>query len=177
MICPNCQCGMRHTDDQMWLKCVCGYQIYAKEFITKDEILMGREVDNPLTSEMEENLKKLIYAINMFRALYNRPMKVTSGYRPIALNLAVGGAKASNHTLCLAIDISDVDGQLREFTLKHLDALKRLGLYCEDFRWTKGWIHYQCVPPKSGKRIFIPNTNPATDPECWDGEYDSKYDD
>lgn len=178
MICANCQSRMRHDDSQLWFKCTCGYQIYAKELISKEEILMGRDKDYPLDNEKLNNLSKLIHAMNMLRALYGKPMKVTSGYRPMAANLAAGGSKRSNHMVCLAVDVHDPNGDLRAFVLKHLDALKHLGLYCEDFRWTPTWVHFQVVPPASGRRIFVPDASEPKAPTAWSGSYDaSKYDD
>jgi len=34
----------------------------------------------------------------------------------------------------------------------------------------------QIVPPASGKRIYVPNSNPFDRPDLWSGTYDKKYD-
>jgi hypothetical protein len=55
--------------------------------ISRDEILMGRDKQAPLTGPMEVNLEKLLKAVNKFRAVWGKPMKVTSGYRPAAISI------------------------------------------------------------------------------------------
>jgi len=88
--------------------------------VTRDEILMGRDKQYPLDGIMEANLEKLLRAVNKFRAVYGKPLKVTSGYRPEAINATVkGAAKKSNHTQCLAVDLADSDGKLAEYCLKN----------------------------------------------------------
>jgi hypothetical protein len=125
--------------------------------ISRDEILMGRDKQAPLTGAMEVNLEKLLKAVNKFRAVYGKPLKVTSGYRPEAINSQVkGAARASNHMVCLAVDFADRDGKLAEYCLNNLKLLEEFGLWMEDPGHTKGWVHLQCVPPRSGNRVFIP---------------------
>lgn len=151
--------------------------------ITKDELLMGRDKAYPkeYTKEISDNLDNLLSAMNQIRSAYGVPMKVSSGWRPAAVNKAIAGAaKKSNHMLGLAVDISDRDGKLREWVLSNLDLMQKLGVYLEDFRWTPTWVHFQIAAPKSGKRIFIPyadiKKNPMMAPDAWSGTYDSKHD-
>jgi hypothetical protein len=125
--------------------------------ISRDEILMGRDKQYPLTGPMEVNLEKLLKAVNKFRAVYGKPLRVTSGYRPAAINSQVkGAAKASNHMVCLAVDLADSGGKLAEYCLNNLKLLEEFGLWMEDPGFTKGWVHLQCVPPRSGSRVFKP---------------------
>lgn len=151
--------------------------------ITKDELLMGRDKSYPkeYTKEVSDNLDKLLGAMNQVRSAYGSPMRVSSGWRPAAVNSSIAGAaKKSNHMLGLAVDILDRDGKLREWVLSNLDLMQSLGIYIEDFRWTPTWVHFQIAPTRSGKRIFIPyadaKKNPMTAPNAWSGTYDSKYD-
>jgi hypothetical protein len=58
---------------------------------------------------------------------------------------------------CLAVDFVDDEKQtLGKWCLTNIKVLEELGLYMEDLRHTKGWVHLQNTPPRSGKRIFIP---------------------
>ena len=75
------------------------------------------------------------------------------GYR--AADSRTGGA-TSPHRIASAVDVFDPDRQLAQWCVKNKAALVELGLWCEDFRWTPGWVHLQCIQPKSGKRIYIP---------------------
>lgn len=125
--------------------------------ITREEILMGRDEKYPLSEEQEQNLEQLLIALNKFRKAYNKPMYVSSGYRPEAINSKVkGAAKKSNHIMCLACDFKDLDGSLDEWCLQNLDILEQCGLYLESPLHTPNWCHLQCKAPKSGNRVFIP---------------------
>ncbi len=125
--------------------------------ITAAEVLMGRDKLAPLTREQKENLQDLLVALNKFRVAYGKPMQVSSGYRPPAINAATpGAAKYSHHMMLLACDFRDADESLDKWCLSHLDVLEKCGLYLEHPDATKGWCHLQVIPPKSGKRVFRP---------------------
>lgn len=125
--------------------------------ITSKEVLMGRDVKYPLSSELRHNLEqRLLPALNRFRTAYGLPMIVSSGYRPPAINQATeGAAKRSNHMLCLACDFVDKDSSLAKFCLDNLALLEKCGLYLEHPKHTPGWVHLQCVAPGSGNRVFF----------------------
>lgn len=138
--------------------------------ITRDEILMGREKEYPLTMELAINLADFMGSINYIRGRYGRPLSTSSGYRPGHYNKDAGGAKDSTHLYCLASDSSDhkkvireIDGKkylIGEFANWCLDNLKELeiaGLFMEDPRYTDGWVHLQKRTPPSLKRVFIPS--------------------
>jgi len=71
------------------------------------------------------------------------------------------GGAGSAHRSARAIDVFDPDRILAQWCVKNKMALVEIGLWCEDFRWTyannASWVHFQCVQPKSGKRIYIPS--------------------
>lgn len=150
--------------------------------ITMDELLMGRAKLADLPSDVQDNLRKLLFAMNEIRASYGFVMIITSGYRrPQDNDATSNAAKLSAHLVGMACDIRDVDGSLYRWVLRNLDLMQKLGIYLEDFRWTRSktkgnWVHFGIRKPGSGKRIFVPSTAPAEDPGCWDGKYDSKYD-
>ena len=125
-------------------------------YFTRDEILMGRDKQHPITPEQSDNLDDLIRALNPVRHLYGAPLFLSSGYRPSMINSNVGGAKRSAHMQCQAVDIIDKDGLIANWVLNHLTLLEENGIFMEDPRYTKGWIHLDIRGPKSGKRVFIP---------------------
>jgi hypothetical protein len=148
--------------------------------ITLGELLMGRQTFEQLTPQQQKNVMILLPRINSVRSLYGKPMKVNDGVRR-EQDTPPNGAKASKHLIGLAVDIDDDDTLFMwKWCLKNLDILQKVGLWLEDPRWTHGkvgtWMHFQCVPPASGKRIFVPSSAPASAPDIWDGKYDSKYD-
>lgn len=122
--------------------------------ITAVEILMGRDNADPLTKDQLYNLLDLLPRVNLIRFHYNKALSVSSGYRPEAINAAVGGAKKSNHTQCKAVDFKDPDGSFAKWCLANMDLLKKAGLYMEDPGHTKGWVHLQSTPTKNNP--FIP---------------------
>lgn len=146
--------------------------------ISKDELLKGRDKQFPseYTQEVSGNLDKLLIPLNKIRDAYGKPMSVSSGWRPAAVNGSAGGASKSKHLVGLACDIVDSDGAVMKWVLQNLQMMKDLGIYMEDFRWTPNWVHFQLGGPGSGKRIYVPNSNPASAPSKWDGKYDSQFD-
>lgn len=131
--------------------------------ITRDEILKDYRsgIIETIPANLEANLTKLLEALNKFRTIYGKPMAVTSGYRNPKKNVAIGGAKKSNHMSCLACDFADSESILDSYCVANQDVLEACGLYLEHPKWTKNWCHLQIVKPISGKRIFIPQ---ATEP-------------
>lgn len=147
--------------------------------ISKDELLKGRDQQyaSDYTAEISANLDKLLIPLNQIRTAYGKPMTVSSGWRPPAINAATAGAAMrSKHMIGLACDIVDSDGQLMKWVLQNLPLMKQLGIYMEDFRWTPSWVHFQLGGPGSGKRIFVPSLDPAKAGQKWDGQYDHQYD-
>lgn len=75
------------------------------------------------------------------------------GFRPHASPV---GAKGSNHKEGLAVDRFDPGGKIDAWCMAHLDVLAECGIWIEHPEKTDGWSHWQCVPPKSGRRVFYP---------------------
>lgn len=147
--------------------------------ISKSEILMGRDklYPNDYTKEVSDNIDKILIPLNVVRQRYGKPMYVSSGWRPLAINSTLSNAgKKSNHILGLAVDFKDPDGKLRDWVIEHLEWLAGLGFYFEDFNYTKGWVHFQIVSPGSGNRIYIPSAKPAPWPGQWNGKYNKELD-
>lgn len=144
-----------------WLSCSCGFrkkeEIRSKEMhIKREELLMGRDTEYPLTPELEANLNNLLTALNGLREKYGKPMIVSSGYRPGKYNVAAGGAKNSSHMSCEACDFKDSSRELTNWCLANLDALEEFGLYMESNDRTPTWVHLQIRRPGSGNRVFKP---------------------
>lgn len=141
---------------------------------------MGRAKLTDLDAETQKNLNILLERINKLRTAYGKPLKVNDGYRR-PQDTPKNGAAKSKHLLGQAIDLDDDDTAfLWKWVQNNLQLMKEIGLWIEDPRWTHGkvgtWMHFQIVPPKSGKRIFVPSTAPASLPKLWDGKYDKKFD-
>jgi len=125
---------------------------------------MGRDKQFPLTPQQQANAKETVRRVNLLLARFGETRKITSGYRPPAINAATAGAaKRSKHLDCLAADIEDANGKLDAWCMKNLKVLEEIGLWLEHpsatknpARFGEGWCHVQIVPPKSGNRVFYP---------------------
>lgn len=147
--------------------------------LTMAELTMGRDKQYPqdFTKAVQQNLTVLLEKMNVIRKAYGKPMTVSSGWRPATINAATpGAAKTSKHIVGLAADIADTDCALWSWCLENLDLIQELGLYLEDKRYTKTWVHFGIGAPASGKRIFKPSSAAPPAPHLFDGKYDSKYD-
>jgi uncharacterized protein YcbK (DUF882 family) len=129
---------------------------------TLKEILEKSSVET--TESILDNLQDLINRINSMNFPVLRVC--TSGFRSPEKQIAIYKAKGiadkskvpmkSKHLIGRAIDVGDEDGLLKQWLLKNIYRLEREGLWCEDFAYTKGWVHFQSVPPISKNRFFIP---------------------
>jgi hypothetical protein len=115
----------------------------------------------PTSPIIDKNLALLLERMNEIRAIWAKPMIITSGLRSDEkqaelIKAGKSTAKLSKHLSGNACDVLDKDGLLGKWCLANEDVLKRIGLWCEHPDYTNGWVHFQIMPPMSGKRFFIP---------------------
>jgi len=118
-----------------------------------------------LTEEQAKNMPILLERINKVRAAWAKPMTVTSGLRSMADHLRIYKEMgitdqskipmASNHLKGAAVDISDPDGKLFDWVKANTKLMEEIGLWMEEKDSHKR-VHFQILPPKSGKRFFNP---------------------
>lgn len=77
---------------------------FTIEEMTKSQTAKLYHIDNTPTEEVAENLKKVMYILDMVRVHIGKPILVNSGYRCKKLNEMVGGVQKSMHTKGLAAD-------------------------------------------------------------------------
>jgi len=118
------------------------------------EKYFGRAIVDP---KIADNAKELLEKVNAFLEHFQGSVQMTSGYRSPEHNKNVGGARSSKHMSGEAIDIYDLDRSLAKFCVLKAELLDQYGLYCEDPRCTRNWVHLQSCPPRSGSRFFIPS--------------------
>lgn len=127
--------------------------------ISLADYYMGRDEKYP--AELDEtkraNAADVVARVNLLLAAFGEDRAVNSGFRPAAVNAATpGSAKLSKHMTCQACDLEDHEGDLDEWAIDHPEVLEKIGLWQEHPASTKGWAHFQIVPPKSGNRVFYP---------------------
>src|SRR5574343_1584036 len=115
--------------------------------------LMGRDKKYPITEKQKENALELLRRVGLlFERIGIKDPSLTSGYRPSVINAKVGGAKMSAHTTCEAGDWENLNNRISD--LISVALLVEFDLYMENPAFTKGWIHLQTRPTRSGNRIF-----------------------
>jgi hypothetical protein len=145
----------------------------STELISMADYWMGRDrrYSLQLESNTRRNAELTVRLANEFLAaalaggvvdLEKHPANqslVVSGWRPPQINAATkGAAPRSNHISGRAIDLYDPDGDLDAWSMSDAGhaELEKIGLWLEHPSKTLGWCHIQTVPPKSGKRVFMP---------------------
>jgi hypothetical protein len=91
---------------------------------------------------------------------------VRSGWRPPAVNASVRGAAPNSlHMTCQALDVEDPFKKLANFVVANVELVSAIGLWFENplaiepkskAMYTPDWVHGQIVPPRSGRRFYIP---------------------
>ena len=120
--------------------------------ITLADYFMGRdrEYASELTEELRINAGRMVARANLLLSRAGLERRVTSGWRPAAVNAAVeNAAKESRHIVCLAIDIEDGDGALDAWCMANPRALEDIGLWLGHPSATPRWCHVQVVPYRS----------------------------
>jgi putative chitinase len=92
---------------------------FLLEEFTLSSTALALGIPNDPTPEHLENLKHLAECMETVRALFDKPIEITSGYRNPQINAAVGGVPNSAHALGHAADFH-VHGFI------DLDAAKRI---------------------------------------------------
>ena len=77
---------------------------FTTKEMTKSQTAKLYHIDNTPTKEVVENLKKVMYILDIVRVYIGKPILVNSGYRCKKLNEMVGGVQKSMHTKGLAAD-------------------------------------------------------------------------
>lgn len=111
-----------------------------------------------VSTDIARNAEILLLKVNTFLEQWGGEKRMVSGYRSPAYNKTIkNAAPNSKHMAGLAIDVADYDKSLAVLCIEKEHLLAEYGLWCEDMRATKNWVHFQSVPPVSGKRFYIPN--------------------
>lgn len=123
------------------------------------------------SDEVRANAAITAAAYTRLETSFGRRIVLSSGFRPQHVNAQTDGAATNSlHMKGQAGDAVDQDRELAIFCLSDLKLLEHFGLYLEDPRYSRRrhpdtkewmfWVHLQIVPPKSGKRVFIPHNGP-----------------
>lgn len=80
--------------------------------MTNSSMAKSYQIDNnPKEEYIKENLKKIMYILDLTRVYIRKPIHINSGYRCEKLNEMVGGVINSMHTKGLAADFRTESSQ------------------------------------------------------------------
>ena len=118
---------------------------FSLEELTYSETALRRGIDNAPAPGQVENLKRLCETIlEPVRGVLLVPMHINSGFRSVALNLAVGGAHSSAHLDGCAADFIPIGLDLRTV----FDMLRKKPdlPYDQIIFECAAWIHIAAAP-------------------------------
>lgn len=114
-------------------------------------------IKNEPSKQALVNLESLVLNIlDPLRASWGGGIIVTSGYRSVALNKAVGGSPSSAHRYGLAADIVPADrriGVFKAFVVKWLkDNAVNFDQYIDEMGGGTEWVHIGIKSPSGNQR-------------------------
>jgi hypothetical protein len=115
-----------------------------------------REKDPECTTSTRINAADLAERVSKLLDCLGRTASVSSGFRTVAANKAMGGSTLSAHCEGKAVDLHDPQGSLAAAITADPSLLATYDLYAENPYYTKGWVHLSTRPTASGRRIFTP---------------------
>ena len=123
---------------------------FSLEEFTLSSTALALGIENTPTPAHLENLRKLAEHMEDVRALFDKVIEITSGYRNPQVNAAVGGVPNSAHALGLAADFH-VHG------LKDLEAAKRIrdsGLQFDQLIFEKNRCVHLSIDPRLRRQVL-----------------------
>lgn len=124
--------------------------------LTASATAKRKGIDNNPSAEIRNNLQALVDNIlDPLREAYGKPIIVTSGYRSVKLNKAVGGAANSQHTKGEAVDIRAVSDKPEDNKVL-FDMILKLGLPFDQLinEYGYDWIHVSYKKISQRKQIL-----------------------
>ena len=126
----------------------------SKNFTLQEFLVTNTGLNNQLTSEALANIEYLVQKLlQPLRDAYGKPIKITSGYRSVEVNKAVGGSTTSQHTKGQAVDIVADDN-------KALFDLIRSRFEFDQLIWEYGtdkqpaWVHVSIKKAGNRKQVM-----------------------
>jgi hypothetical protein len=126
--------------------------------VVRSESAKRNGISNTPTKEHLANLASI--ALNVFQPIRDHflvPIHISSGYRSLALNKAVGGSNTSQHSKGQALDI-DMDGT--KITNKQIFDFIKDNIEFDQLIWEFGtdknpdWVHVSYAKGKNRKQIL-----------------------
>lgn len=143
---------------------------YLSKYFTLDEMTASqtaarKRIDNKPGPEIIENLKDTCVQADRVRELMGFPMLISSGYRSLKLNIAVGGSKTSSHLHGYAMDFRCPGfGTAREVFYFLKKAMRENGIKFDQLILEypdspSSWVHLGFGPEMRGEILIYNGKN------------------
>jgi hypothetical protein len=138
------------------MKKICKYITYSEA--VSSQTAVRRNIDNTPSEQNLINMQLVgIRVFDVVREKLGKPIRVSSFYRSLLLNKAVGGSKTSQHTKGHAIDMQGMDGLSNK---KIFDYIKD-NLDFDQLIWEFGdsknpaWVHVSYVSKEKNRKQIL----------------------
>jgi zinc D-Ala-D-Ala carboxypeptidase len=125
---------------------------FTLEELTRSEYAIRKGLDNTPNADQLANLHVLAQGLERIRTLLGKPIRVTSGFRSIKVNIGIGGAVSSYHTKGLAADIQ-VDGMTPAQVCLAIESHKDQIQFDKAILEFGEWTHVQFPEPDEPPRL------------------------
>ena len=116
---------------------------FTLEELTFSQTATRKGINNEPSEAVKANLAVLAKGLERVRAILLCPLHISSGYRSVELNRAIGGTAKSAH----------IDGYAADFTAPAFGSpeaivrqLKRTGIQCDQCIMEQNWVHISFAP-------------------------------
>lgn len=131
------------------------------EFTRSDTARAMGDANQP-TEQHFNNLSKVAWDMENVRALFGKPVRITSGYRNPRVNAAVGGVPNSDHAVGWAVDfkvegVDDYDAcvAIRDSSLKFDQLIYEKGRAIHISFNPRMRRHVLCQPGGPGSMVYV----------------------
>lgn len=135
-----------------------GTKNFSQSELEKSAKAEKNKIDNRIPTEYLGNAQELLNALQVFRDVLGKPIKITSGYRCEKLNRLVGGVSNSSHLKGWAADISVSGMSAKELFYWMSGFLKgskmKFGQLIVEHSRTGSWVHFS-IRDNAGQRCDI----------------------
>lgn len=123
---------------------------FTLEELTHSDVAVRKGIDNTPNVDVIENLRSLALALEQVRELLGVPMYVSSGYRSLRTNAAVGGASTSAHVQGLAADFT---APAFGTPIAVCEAISESGIGFDQLIYEGAWVHLS-VDPRHRQQVL-----------------------
>mgnify|MGYP003397927331 CR=1 FL=1 len=139
-----------------------GTKNFSQSELEKSAKAEKNKIDNRIPTEYLGNAQELLNALQVFRDVLGKPIKITSGYRCEKLNRLVGGVSNSSHLKGWAADLSVSGMSAKELFYWMSGFLKgskmKFGQLIVEHSRTGSWVHFS-IRDNAGQRCDIREMN------------------